>query len=323
MIKRIGLNVSLCLALALFSLGFYSCDSIKNLHASDVSITKDVIVPEFTGIAIQGGMDVIYSSGGASMRMTGPDNVIPLINTVVNNGMLTISYDKKFNLVNTGKVTIYLSSASLSNVNLNGSGNVKISTPLSGTNSSISINGSGDIDMIGANVNAFNCSVNGSGDIKASNIIYAKNINVAINGSGDIKLNTISSTTNKLAIQGSGEIEVDKSESVDCYTSISGSGEIKIVNVNSKGIQATINGSGEIALSGTCIDAAFNINASGCINADNLHAQNAVASVGGSGSLKCNASGVLATRGSGSGEIYYKGNPIIQNSRKDAPIRNN
>ncbi len=90
--------------------------------------------------------------------------------------------------------------------------------------------------------------------------------------------------------------------------SVSGSGDIK-GGVDAPKISASIGGSGNVALDGHTKDFEGRVSGSGDLNCSGLQSENAEVSVSGSGNAHVFASVSLKARASGSGDVYYRGNP--------------
>jgi citrate lyase gamma subunit len=123
--------------------------------------------------------------------------------------------------------------------------------------------------------------------------VYVKNpSNIKISGQGNININNVLKTDSiKLEISGSGKIE-GKIESNNLVMDISGSGEINV--------------------SGVSTQAEMRISGSGDINAIDMDVERAVVKMSGSGETRINAKNELIGKISGSGNIFYKGNPKIE-----------
>ncbi len=89
---------------------------------------------------------------------------------------------------------------------------------------------------------------------------------------------------------------------------VSGSGNIK-GQVDAPAIDVSIGGSGDIGLSGRTKDFTCSVGGSGDVNCGSLESENVTAKVGGSGNAHVFASVHLSATVSGSGDVYYRGNP--------------
>ncbi|MBI3233117.1 MAG: DUF2807 domain-containing protein [Bacteroidetes bacterium] len=108
----------------------------------------------------------------------------------------------------------------ISHLYVSGSGNIKGEESAQMNNISASVDGSGDITMIGT----------------------ANNVNLSVAGSGNIDFSNIQALTGDCSIDGSGDIKVNASNTLDA--SINGSGDIYYYG--NPTVAKTINGSGKI-----------------------------------------------------------------------------
>jgi hypothetical protein len=113
----------------------------------------------------------------------------------------------------------------------------------------------------------------------------------------------------KLALSGSGSI-TGKSEiaSDDLEVIVSGSGKIDMP-VKTKSLKSEISGSGESTFTGTAASHNAIISGSGKLNAYDLKTEKTEIQITGSGKSEITALDGLTVRISGSGDVYYKGNP--------------
>ncbi|MFH2141456.1 MAG: head GIN domain-containing protein [Bacteroidota bacterium] len=139
-----------------------------------------------------------------SIIVEAEENLVPYISTEINGNKLTIKTEKNRNLHNTKPVNIYLHTGSLSHVSLSGSGNINIE---------------------GANTGFLELDISGSGNINCQ--IDAGSIDAHIAGSGDMTLAGTSDESN-FKISGSGKIRSYNLEQYNCHSDISGSGNIYV-----------------------------------------------------------------------------------------------
>ncbi len=110
-------------------------------------------------------------------------------------------------------------------------------------------------------------------------------------------------------VKGRGTIKAD-----DLELSVSGSGRITL-DTNADELESSISGSGRIEVEGVSSYNDVSISGSGRYLAENLEAEEYYVSISGSGNCKINVSKKIDAKVSGSGRIYYKGNPDKINSR--------
>lgn len=190
-------------------------------------ITKQVSVGSFEGIKLLGSPDVIYTQkkGAPSVEIYGPDNIVPLMETYVENGNLVIRYKKDVRISNHGKLEVRVSAPVLNRIAITGSGDIKFKNGLTA---------SGDVSL----------SIAGSGDIE-SNKIKCNALSIRISGSGDIDLKGVEATRADMRITGSGDMDI-AGKCSDAEYSISGSGDINGAELKANNVVARISGSGAI-----------------------------------------------------------------------------
>ena len=118
---------------------------------------------------------------------------------------------------------------------------------------------------------------------------------VSLSGSGDVITKTVLKTD-------------------DFKTSMSGSGDIDL-QIEAETIKASLSGSGDIKLSGQAGSFEVKVSGSGDIKAYELSANKVEATISGSADVRVTANEMLYARVSGSGDIYYRGNPTKIDSK--------
>lgn len=212
------MNTWKTLLLSSFVLVVSGCGLIDCTRGSGVKKTESRRVPVFTQVEVRGSSDVDIRQGkNLSVKVTSDDNLLPLIETKVEDGTLIIDTTESFSTALGTQVAIEM--PSLTGVAIKGSGNVK-AKGVEAQEFAASIAGSGDIDVSGT-----------GGTVKAT-----------VEGSGDIDLSHFNCREAEASIAGSGDISLTVSD--DLHVSVAGSG-----NVNYAGdpkVETSINGSGEV-----------------------------------------------------------------------------
>lgn len=113
---------------------------------------------------------------------------------------------------------------------------------------------------------------------------------------------------NEVSLSGSGNISGSDALQNDCSVELTGSGSINL-NVNSSIAKVEVTGSGNVELAGKADTLECEVTGSGSFKGTNLKSSHATLSVQGSGNIKANASAYIKARITGSGNIYYGGNP--------------
>jgi hypothetical protein len=139
------------------------------------------------------------------------------------------------------------------------------------------------------------------------NIHYKSGTNIS---NDHAKVFVTAPSLNKIITSGSGDITVNGiiKNANQIEFSLSGSGEID-AQVDAPSVKVTGSGSGNIKLSGRTKDFDCKVRGSGDVNCSGLQSENTTITISGSGDAHVFASVSLKARTSGSGDIYYSGNP--------------
>ncbi|MCP4458466.1 MAG: DUF2807 domain-containing protein [Cytophagales bacterium] len=145
------------------------------------------------------------------------------------------------------------------------------------------------------------------------------------NWNGNSKVNVYVTMKNieGVSVGGSGSVlGQNKFETSDLYLSVSGSGSMDI-KTNSEDVDLSVSGSGKISLNGSADKADVSISGSGRVKAEDFEVNACEASISGSGSCYITAIKEIDARISGSGNVYYGGNPdrVISNSSGSGKVR--
>lgn len=117
-----------------------------------------------------------------------------------------------------------------------------------------------------------------------------------------------------VTVSGSGDVIGQNTiETEDFEASISGSGDIEL-EIDAKRVESSISGSGNIELSGAAEDVRLGITGSGKFYAEEMRAGDYNIKISGSGRASITTFGELDVRISGSGGVYYSGQPTDVNT---------
>ncbi len=201
-------------------------------------------VSSFTGISVSGNVNVEVSyNDSKTITVEADENILPFIETVVENGNLLVRTKDKIGIRSKNKLIVHASLTTLTMLRVSGSGN---------------ITGSGDF----SNDRKTDISVSGSGDINVGmNSFNETKINVS--GSGNVTLRGKSTNNIEATISGSGNIDCADVSCNDVFAHVSGSGNIKVYA--NKSIDAKVSGSGNIYYKGSATNISLKSSGSGKI----------------------------------------------------------
>ena len=174
----------------------------------------------FHTVKLDGSLDVnILSGDNFICNLSGDNNLVPLVVTIIENNTLRISIDGSYSTKN--PLVVNLEMPVVKKAKISGSGDIRIIDATEDTVVLI-INGSGDIAVNGS-VNVLEAKVNGSGDLSLQNL-KANRVNVIINGSGDAQVWANKSISAQ--VNGSGDLSYS-GDPKEVNVKVNGSGEIK------------------------------------------------------------------------------------------------
>lgn len=174
----------------------------------------------FTGVNVKGSFDVVLIKGKEGVTIHADKDSAKNIKTEVeSDGLLSISVEKGKKIRGEVKIEVYYET--MSQITLNGSGDITNEGKLETQNLKVSLTGSGDITV---NVDAENIKANldGSGDMKLEG--KATNFKADVVGSGDLEANRLKSENVQVKVIGSGDASVYASAAIKAE--VTGSGDI-------------------------------------------------------------------------------------------------
>ncbi len=197
--------------------------SVSNFHALEIDVPGEIEVR----------VDSVFK-----VEVTCEENIIDDLETIVDDGTLEISFDRRVYSVDDLKIIVY--APAWDAFELNGSGNIKVRDLITGTKLTLDISGSGNIDVPNAVFGQFDLRISGSGDIELDG--EGDHLEATLDGSGDIDAVECPVKTAEADLTGSGNIRLYVTDTLD--VEIDGSG-----NVEYKGepqVTKNISGSGKI-----------------------------------------------------------------------------
>ena len=231
------------IALVFLALLLINCSKNQVVVGSNNIITQEKQLSAYDRIEVLGSYDVIFTDGEVGkIKIKAPDNILPLIQTEVSDGLLRIDTGKnRYKLKE--PIIIYVPVDSrLKQVDIKGSADIYSEKNLETKALNVSIYGSGDA-RLAVDVSSLDLEVVGAGDIRVSG--RAKDLSIDISGSGDVDTSKLTAEKAVISISGAGDVSAYVTEDVDI--SIAGSGDVTIKG-NPKKIKQKINGSGRVSV---------------------------------------------------------------------------
>ncbi|MFC2087430.1 head GIN domain-containing protein [Bacteroidota bacterium] len=134
---------------------------------------------------------------------------------------------------------------------------------------------------------------------------------ISMAGSGLIYTDKIITSDMDVVLAGSGDIDIEELICDNLNIRQFGSGDIDIYVDALNHVKISLSGSGDINILGVSETSDIKIYGSGDVDASNLNHVSCDAYIEGSGDISVSASDYINVRIIGSGDFYYKGNPVL------------
>jgi hypothetical protein len=198
-------------------------------------------VGHFDGVSMGLSGNVELRTGSAEgITIETDDNLLPLIETVVDNGMLKIRALKRNTNLDTRTMKFVVTARQVNHLALGGSGDINADA-LRGGKLQIELGGSGTINVKAIEGDSLAVSLGGSGDLTAAGG-SVKDLSVSIGGSGNVNLAGVRSGATSVNIAGSGQATVGARDALS--VNIAGSGDVNYYG--DPKVSKTVIGSGNI-----------------------------------------------------------------------------
>jgi hypothetical protein len=212
---------ALRLAFVPLSLLAASAALAASLTGSGRSVTEDRALSGYRGISlsIPGRVEIVQGAV-EGIRITADDNVMPEIESVVENGTLELRFRQRFGNVNKVRILVVVNAKTVESLAIAGSGDIH-APALNAQRLSVHIAGSGDVKLAGR-AESLDVNIAGSGDLDAGRF-DTRRANVSVAGAGDATVWARQAL--RVSVVGSGGIRYYGDPAVE--RSIVGSGSVK------------------------------------------------------------------------------------------------
>jgi hypothetical protein len=185
---------------------FGACGVNINLNVDRGSgnvITQTRSVGNFDKVVLNGIGDITVTQGNTeSLQIEAEDNILPLIKTVVTNGTLDISFDKKA-ILPTKPVKFMLAMRNIHALQTNGVSNIH-SEKINTNQLDIGISGTGNINIQDLTADQVTVNVSGAGNLTAVGKVSSQK--VTLSGAGNYDGQDLQSKSADITISGLGKV---------------------------------------------------------------------------------------------------------------------
>lgn len=172
------------------------------------------------GLGLPGAVEVRIGNT-ESVTIESDDNLLPLIETVVEDGTLKIRTVRRNLQLDTRHLKVVITAKKLERIAVGGSGSVD-AEGLRGSQLAFDVGGSGSINLRNIEGESVSVSLGGSGNLKASG--SADKLKVSIGGSGKVSTGQLATREAAVSIGGSGQAVVWAKQALT--VSVAGSGDV-------------------------------------------------------------------------------------------------
>jgi len=195
------------------------------------------------GVSLATAGELFIETGTTeSLRIEAEDNLIPLIQTDVHDGVLTIQNRQPGHTRFTRSVHYYLTVNNLNSISISSSGDIQ-APDLRAERFAISVSSSGDLKMGDLQTDALTVNIFSSGDVTMG-VLNARLLDVNINSSGNLSVGGGEVKRQNIVINSSGDYMAQNLASDESSVSLNSSGDATIRVRNQ--LTANLNSSGDL-----------------------------------------------------------------------------
>jgi len=192
----------------------------------------------------------LYVRQGSPQKVVieGKKEVLEEIETDVEGSRLVIEIDKKWgdwHWGNDDDVNVYITVKDIEGLSVGGSGDLIGETKITANDINLNVSGSGNMKVEVEASGDMESDVSGSGNIELKG--KCRNFNSDVSGSGKVVMSITASGDAEFGVSGSGKIEASGSSS-RVSASISGSGKVLAGNLETNSCEVRITGSGDVEI---------------------------------------------------------------------------
>ena len=218
--------------------GWFAGEKVQG-NGNIVKQTRDLSSFDGLELGMPGSVEVRIGNNPEGVTIEVDDNLQPLIETVVEGGILKIRPVRKELQLSSRSMKILVHARKLESISVGGSGTVDAEN-LRAQRLTLNVGGSGSINVRGLESESVKVALGGSGNLKASG--STEHLAVSIGGSGKVATGQLQTRNVSVSIGGSGQATVWAKQSLS--VSVAGSGDVSYYG--DPQVSKSIMGSGSI-----------------------------------------------------------------------------
>lgn len=197
-------------------------------------------VSGFTAISLGANVNLdVIQDGTESLMVEGDERILDILETFVKDGTLNIRYRHGTRTWSPTRVHAVVHARRVDGLALAATGDIR-SPSISGDSLTVSVAGSGNVDIAQLAVKKAELAIGGSGDIAVSG--RADELQASISGSGDLKASKLETRRAAVSIAGAGDATVWAIEQL--AATISGAGTVRYYG--DPGVVKSVRGMGDV-----------------------------------------------------------------------------
>ena len=202
-------------------------------------IEKDYPIQSFTSVKADIVGNIIYTqSNNVNVRAEGDTEMVDNLKVTENSGVLTLTNKHKLKNKGKKKVTVYISSPAIEEIEMDGVGNFILEGSVTAENLTIDFEGVGDFKAMQLQSNSVYASYEGVGNLKLGGTTDL--LEVTSEGVGSVDTQKLEAKNAIIRAEGVGSVKCFASESIDINNKGVGSvtyyGNPTVKNSNNSGI---------------------------------------------------------------------------------------
>jgi hypothetical protein len=203
-------------------MAFVSCKKDRVSGSGEI-ITETRNVANFYNVSVSGSSNIFITRGdNFEVKVKGYENIIPYLETKIQDGTLLIAFRANSNISNDNS-EVFITMPSLNSVVTSGSGNISTTGEFLGSgNFKASTSGSGSISIESGSADNFQVNIYGSGSVKSFGFTAQQTV-VNIEGSGNAEITVLQNLN--ATIKASGNVYY-KGNPATVNSKITGSGQV-------------------------------------------------------------------------------------------------
>lgn len=223
---------------------FQSFQVWKVVHGNGVEKTEEREISGYTSLSGNGPISIDVNYGETnSISIEADENILPYIETKVNNGKLTVKVKDMITIKPIVPVKVHISMKNINSISQSGSGTIAGSGEFMNDGQTFfNVSGSGNINLHFAKFNQAKITMSGSGVLELQGDIL-QNLEVKQSGSGRINCMKAPCANVTAKLSGSGNLKVNATNAISAQ--ISGSGHIQYTGEATQ-VNTKVSGSGGI-----------------------------------------------------------------------------